>query len=210
MKAKQLLLGVSIVLLYACQKNEDPVSSPGPDPIPINTFFPMSIGNYWVYEFVSKNPDGVIVGTPTYDTLKITKDTIIAYNTFYICSTNKPNSNTRFARRDSMGYIINPDGVIQIPPHATEMLYNFHYGYINGDTAFTYWEEFQEEFTVSTSVGTYECMGKLASHQLTDILGGNLVTDTIYYAPIGTIQRSYSFSSGGKMFGSIIDYNLEE
>lgn len=59
MKTIKIAFFSCVFFLVACEKNDEMPSEPGQDPtISINEFFPMNIGNYWVYEFVSKDPNG--------------------------------------------------------------------------------------------------------------------------------------------------------
>ena len=178
--------------------------------IPVNKYFPMKVGNYWVYEFINRLPDGSSTGSPFYDTLKIVSDTLINEQLFYLFSTNKPTPSTQYLNTDSSGYIINQFGNISLLPSANEALYNFHYGFVGSDTAYSYWEEFQDGFVASNQTGTYNCLAKIASHQAWPNFGGGMATDTLLYSEIGMIQRSYSYLSGSKMIGVLIDYHLEE
>ena len=100
---------------------------------------------------------------------------------------------------------------MKIPPAADESIYNFHYGFANGDTLYTYWEVFVDQLSVSNSTGDYnECLGRLSTHQTSENLGNLTITDSSLYANIGTIQRSYGYMSGAKLIGTLIDYHLEE
>lgn len=210
MKIKLFTLVLSVLIIFSCKKENTTAANPSPT-IPINTYFPLSIGNYWVYEFSTHLPDGSIVGTPSIDTLKVVRDTLISDNTYYIIETNKPIPNSQHYRRDSIGFIINNKGIVTLPPSANEGLYNFHYGFINGsDTAYAYWEEFQDGYSISNSTGTYDCMAQLATHEAWPIIGGNTVVDTSYYSTIGIVQRSFSYLSGAKNIGVLMDYHLEE
>ena len=38
---------------------------------------------------------------------------------------------------------------------------------------------------------------------------GQIVADTNYYSPVGILQRSYGFSSGAKLVGTLVDYHIE-
>lgn len=211
MKKISLTLIASVFLMYACKKNDDGPSTLGPEPeITINEFFPMNIGNYWVYEFVQKTPNGDIIGNPSYDTLKIVSDTVINNHTYFLFNTDKPMNGTQYLRRDSLGYIVDIKGDLKLLPSANEGIYNFDYFFLNGDTAYSYWEEYIDDFQTDTEIGNFVSLGQLAKHQAWPSIGGNFTVDSNLYAEIGMIQRSFSFSSGGKLIGSIIDYHLEE
>jgi hypothetical protein len=208
-KMKRILVLIfSLSVFYSCTKTH--ITPQNDDAIPSNEYYPMSVGNYWVYEFVNKLPDGSIVGSSTIDSIQIVKDTLIDEKLYYVFETDKPYANTRFTRRDSIGYIIDQHGEILLLPSADEALYKFHYGYIGNDTAYSYWEAYIDDISVQTSVGAYTCMGRLAYHEMWPNFGGNTTVDSNLYAPIGQLIRSYSYASGGKMYGSLINYAIEE
>jgi hypothetical protein len=63
---------------------------------------------------------------------------------------------------------------------------------------------------VSTSFGpAYSSIQKTIHHKTWPVLGDQTFADTIYYSPIGILQRSYSYVSGGKRVGTLIDYHIE-
>lgn len=213
MKIKIIILLCTVCIIYSCKKDNNQPGITPPATIPMNAYFPLSIGNYWVYEFTTRMPDGTIVGTPSIDTIKVSGDTTINTYTYYILESNKPVQNTRYYRRDSLGYVVNQKGSIRLFPIGNEGLFNFHYGYIdssNQDTVYSYWEEFQDGFDIVSNVGNYtNCMANIATHQAWPDFGGISSSDTNYYATIGQIQRSFSYLSGAKSVGLIIDYHLE-
>ena len=113
MKLSRFLLFFSILGFYAC--NKDLPADPPQDTDPtFNDYFPMSIGSFWVYEYVTKNADGVIIGNPSYDTTKVIGDTLIGSHNYYVLTLNKPMNNTRITLRDSAGYIIDQNGNIKV------------------------------------------------------------------------------------------------
>lgn len=208
MKLSTIFLLVSIIAFYSC--NKDLPADPPQDQDPIfNNYYPMSIGNYWVYEYITKDPNGTIIGSPSYDTTKIIGDTLIDSQSYYILSLNKPMNNTRITLRDSSGYIINQNGKINLLPSANEAIYNFHFGYIGNDTAYAYWEEFHDALSIETPAGNYTCLGKIAKHELWPTFGSTTSVDSNLFANIGQVQRSYSYMSGAKVIGTLIEYHLE-
>ena len=209
MKKRHLYLILATLFLYACQKNDE-TTPPPPAKIPINAFFPMDIGNYWVYEFVNRQPDGTIIGTPSTDTLKVVKDTLINDIKYFEFVTNKPSNNSHYFYRDSLGYIVNSQGRKILLPEADEEIYYFHYGFYLSDTMYSYWEEFEGEFTVINNFGSHQALAQVVTHKAWPNYGGQTVEDTTFYSEIGPLQRSYGYQSGIKMIGTLVDYHIEE
>ena len=203
-----LVIFLTLLIYYSCTKTD---SNPQTTvPVMTNDYYPMAVGNYWVYEFVNKDPEGNIVGNSSIDSIKIVTDTLILEKLFYVFETNRPYPNTRFMRHDSAGYIVDQHGDLKLLPAANEALYHFHYGYVGNDTAYSYWESFVDNINTQTSLGNYTCLGRLAYHEAWPSFGGNTSVDSNLYAPIGQLTRSYSYLSGGKMYGSLINYSIEE
>lgn len=203
-----LLLFLTLFSLYSCTKKD---SIPQNNvPVQTNAYFPMAVGNYWVYEFVNKDPEGNIIGNPSIDSIKIVTDTLINEKLFYVFETNKPLPNTRFMRHDSTGYIVDQHGNLKLLPAANEALYHHHYGYLGNDTAYSYWESFADNINVQSLVGNYTCLGRLAYHEAWPDFGGITSVDSNLYAPIGQLIRSYSYLSGAKIYGNLIDYSIED
>lgn len=201
---------VVLLSLYACQK-KDSVTTGSKDIAISNDYYPMEVGNYWVFSFVHKNLDGTINGSTSIDTLKILRDTLILGERFFIFHTNKPIPNTQFMRRDSSGYIIDQNGQVKLLPTANEGLYHFHYGFIASDTAYAYWEEFHDGISASFQSNELSCLGRLAKHQTWPNYGNQTLIDSNLYASFGPLLRSYSYlSSGVKIYGTLEDYHLED
>jgi hypothetical protein len=205
------ILLIASLTIIACKKENNRLAAPIDTPQnPVNAFFPMVIGNYWVYEFSTKLQDGSIVGTPSIDTLKIVGDTLINDTKYLEFVTNKPTQNRHYFYRDSMAYIIDYQSRIILLPEPDDTQYYFHYGFVQGDTAYSYWEEFEGEFTVSMDFGTFESIAQVVTHQAWPNYGGNTIKDTAYYSEIGPLTRSYAYLSGVKMVGTLIDFHLED
>jgi len=203
-------LVIILLATFLCSCSKTQTLPQNIDSIPSNKYYPMSLGNYWVYEFVNKDPDGNIIGSSMLDTTRIVSDTLINNYLFYVFELNRPFPNTRFLRRDSLGYIIDQHGEIKLLPSANEALYNFHYGFVGNDTAYYFWEAYVNEISVQSTVGNYDCLARLAYHKMWPIYGGNTTIDSNLYAPIGQVVRSYSYANGSKMLGSLIDYALKQ
>lgn len=76
------------------------------------TYFPMTIGSYWVYQNVRIDTLGNETITSTTDTVKLVGDTIINGNTYFVFNgsawLNIPASMSYY--RDSSGYLVTPSG----------------------------------------------------------------------------------------------------
>ena len=202
------LLLMIFVFLSSCKKVEE---NPEEEHEVIqNAYYPLQTGNYWVYEFQTHLPDGTISGDPVIDSLIIVGDTLIENKTFSVLNTNRPIQNSVWYLRDSSGYVLSKNGSTSLPPFEQTGLFNDHYGtFSNGDTIYYYYDRFPDVADISTYVGSEQCLAQYSTHENYPVIGGNTVVDTSYYAAFGPVQRSYAFSSGAKMIGTLIDHHLE-
>ncbi len=202
-------LFVGVLAITACKKEviDCPQESPT---ISKNAYYPLEIGNYWIYEFQTYLPDGSTSGTISMDTLKVVGDTIMDDNSFFVIHTDKPTSNGVWYLRDNEGSILTRYGSMVLPPSPTEESYNEHH-YVLGDsdTLFYYYDKFPLKELVETNFGEEECMRQEATHIVYPLAENNEVVDISYFASFGPVQRSYAYVSGAKMIGTLVDYHIE-
>ena len=204
------LLGT--LLITSCKK--DQIEEPDPEiaicggAIIVNANFPMTTGSYWVYEFQTHMPDGSVNPAITMDTVRVVGDTTINGKGYRIFTRNLPMP-SEYYLRDSSGYIVNQSGSVFLTPAPDyPQIYNDHYGMIGADTTHHYWDEFPGYESVTNTLGTFSCIQKTSWHDVWPSFGMSSA-DTLYFSSIGQVQRSYSFFSGAKPVGTLVDYHLE-
>lgn len=201
-----------LMIGFACTKEDEVETTPIVIPELKNPYFPLKNGNYWVYEFLSKNPDGTISPNRWIDTLKVIGDTSIESKKYWMIHSNQPFPKNISFIRDSMGYLISNNHTIVLTPTANSIIYNEHFKISSNqqqDTIFQYWTTFPVKEKHSISLGNFNCLIKETNHRLFLDPSHPLIVDTSLYANIGPIQRSFSYSSGTKMIGTLIDYHLK-
>jgi hypothetical protein len=103
---KLSLLSILFVFLWSCNKDDDPTGS--------KDYFPLAVGNYWVYDHYSIDEDGVETKFPANDSLSITRDTVIRNQTYFVLegidfSTNEWKI---VEIRDSSNYLVDSNGKV--------------------------------------------------------------------------------------------------
>lgn len=208
-----VFLITTCITISSCKKDEVPECEVAEEPaITTNDYFPVSVGSYWVYEFRTHQITGEISPNSSLDTLKVVGDTVLDGETFFVFNTDKPTDNTVWFRRIDQGEVVSQSGTLVCPPdNSYAGVYNSYYFVTGGgDTTNHVWEEFSGYEMVSSTFGpTYSCIQKTKYNENWPILGGDTFADTMYYSPIGILQRSYSYISGGKQVGTLVDYHLE-
>lgn len=162
MTGKNLLYsvaGFSVLLSISCNKSKplftvDVTQSPPK----YESYFPYKKGNYWIYEFMRAEQNGVITSLNKYDSVYVEKDTVIRGNIFWKIRqtdflTNKPQN---LYLRDSLHYIIQSDSRIIFSSMDFSTVFYPHYDLAEGDTiSYSYMKMNDKDLTVSTKAGNF-------------------------------------------------------
>lgn len=204
------MLITATLVFTACKKDE--VNEPEDNQettITTNDYYPITIGSYWVYEFDLHEANGTIQDNNDIDTLKVTGDTVIDGETYFVFHTDQPSPDTEFYRRINDGEVRSSSGALVCPrDNSYSGIYNEFYATQGSDTTYHQWSEFEGYKTVTTSFGsTYDCIQRTIYNEIYQT--NDTVVDTLYFSPIGILQRSASYFSGAKLVGTLIDYHIE-
>jgi hypothetical protein len=105
---KLFLLACIVVLLSSCQKEEPKPS----DSTPKANYFPLKIGNYWVYDLYQVDPLGNETLSNRIDSVIVKRDTIIRNTQYYVLENFREHSPRYTFLRDSSGYVVDEKGII--------------------------------------------------------------------------------------------------
>ena len=161
MKRLFIVLFITIIIftLPSCnEKNET-------DPEPQNSivkYFPLKVGNYWVYERSSCDSSWSDCNSISIDTNWITKDTLINNMMYYkIEGKNVVGHNNPYFLRDSSDYIISPSGHIFLSNKDFENKIHERYEIqpTNNDTLFYIYYQFIDKPNIANvPAGTFDCI----------------------------------------------------
>lgn len=181
----------------SCKKDD---SDPDPNPTPTESvlqYFPLSVGNYWIYETSNCDSTWTECHIIKNDTVRITKDTLIGNKKYFkIESTNSLNYHGPSFLRDSLDYIINSFGDI-IMSH-TDFDTKFGEEYIvNQDTIYHWYVQMQEEyFDVQVPAGDFNCLDKkLSFFRYQENFEHEFNTHCFYAKNIGPIYHNWIYAS---------------
>lgn len=108
-------LVVVVTLFASCEKEN---SNPPIDPVVEANYFPLEIGNYWIYDHYDIDSLGNETKRNRTDSVILSRDTIINGNQYFVLEgTNYPYDGGRWGivdvLRDSSGYIVSANGKIK-------------------------------------------------------------------------------------------------
>lgn len=71
-------------VLFSCKKKKDETTTVNGTPfLSSNQYFPMAVGNYWIYQLVTIDTNGVETIDPLLDSVYISKDSVINGKTYF-------------------------------------------------------------------------------------------------------------------------------
>lgn len=126
---KLFLLGLITLLIVSCENNDPKPGIDEPVVTPDHSYFPLTIGSFWVYQHLTINPDGIETLWEETDSIVVSKDTLINDRLYYVFEgTNYPFNGRDWGivdiLRDSMGYIVNQHGDVKLSfENFTDTLY---------------------------------------------------------------------------------------
>jgi hypothetical protein len=193
MKNALLCLAVALAVV-SCEKNENE---------PKSTYIPMEVGNYWVYQDFNIDADGNEVATDLYDSLIITKDTVINLVKYFKLEGIKHPFNHNQSRgwgyyRDSSGNLIDNESIKYFSDSEFEhSLYEKVQKYPNGDTvyAINYRMEQVDGF-VNVPAGNFESLnykGTLIKYSTTQNLTDPRMMNNYYVKNVGKIVETFMY-----------------
>lgn len=210
MKRIILFIFITTIVFSSCNKDET-----NTDPSPqesVLDYFPINVGNYWVYEISGCDSTWTDCNIIRIDTVKITKDTIISGTKYFKFQGSNPinyGSSGSFLR-DSLQYIVNNFGDIIMSNTDFESIIGEQY-IVNQDTLYYWYSKMQEEFfEVRVPVGYYKCLDKRLSFFRHDENFEHEFNTHVFYAKnIGPVYNNWMYaSSTAGLKQELVDFRI--
>ena len=215
------------LFLSSCTTDNDDNSQPED-----SNFYALTVGNSWEYrwygvssEGVNVNPNSVAESISIVGTEEINNK--IYYKFSRVISGNDPQSgsglfpyNGEYSEfyRDSLGYLVNEEGLIKFSNSAIEEFqiieYHDNFGIINGQSvgAILYGELLDEEINYSSDAGTFQCL-KVSTRIVYDGGSEAPANNSIYYSDgIGLISDDIVYVSSENNVGyrrNLVSYSIQ-
>jgi len=212
------LLMVAIVLLASCEKEDDASSTNTPENQLKITHMPLSVGNYWVYQYYKIDTNGTETELTKQDSVYVIGDTIINNNTYIALGSviiSQPNSIVNYSfYRDSIGYLVNNRGVILFSETNFTDTLQVDVSLYEGDTTYMVsWMMENYNNTISLPIGVFD---NILNYKGTLCLGINpnnvenpRFQNNYYSDNIGIIQENYYYLNGSDSFEKrLINYHV--
>ena len=187
-----LLIICCIAITYSCKKENQ-------SPIVYDSYMPLKIGNYWIYEEVSVDSNGIETSLNFIDSSYVEKDTIVNGLTYY--KVHKPNhiiQDYYEVLRDSLHYIVDASGHIKFSSQDfTNTLNTSVMIVLVDDTIYKMQRKMEPiQTTINVAAGSYLCYNAKETYQLYpgwDNGGPYQYINSYYAKDIGVVRERIPF-----------------
>jgi len=205
---------MAAAFLISCEQETDKVNE--------IIYFPLEIGNYWIYQHYDIDSSGNETQKSLMDSILITRDTIINGNQYFVLQgTYYPythnHSEIVFILRDSAGYILNEKGTIMFSENNfTDTLVNYYYiEQYSGDTIYNSIAKMEKvDEPVIVPAGTFSVLNykrSIYTSQKYAGLGNPRNMNTYYAEKTGIILDTYFYlQDPGISEKRLVRYHIEE
>jgi len=204
------ILAITLIVISSCKKDEE---TPAPQPAVYQNYSALKAGNYWVYDVYIIEPDGNETFMRT-DSCWIVKDTVINGNTYYEYANFLMNEMNSYLR-DSMHYVVQPEGDIIFSSQVFDTIFKTYYTIIEGDTIIkTTTKMTDKNLLVNVPSGEYETYNYQISIHLYNSLNENTITrirNTRYAKNIGIVKQDIltTTSNPNKIQRRLVRYHVD-
>jgi hypothetical protein len=203
---------LTISLLISCRnENETIVSN--------DSYYPLTIGNYWIYQSVKIDSIGNETVIPNIDSVIISRDTTIRNKQYFILEgTNSP-FNPKWGiiaiYRDSSGYLVNNQGEIRFTENNFTDTLAYEVELNNQDTLYSLTYKMEASTNpVTVPAGTFNVLnfkGTVFTPREIPGVDNPRYLNTYYAKKVGKVLQSYFYLSSPRFIEKrLIRYKIVE
>jgi hypothetical protein len=211
------LLGFIILLFATCKKDElNKIDEPNAQ----TNYFPLEIGNYWVYKHFQIDTNGVETELEMTDSIVVSRDTSINNKNYFILEgVDFPNSSQNWGivsiLRDSSGYLVSENGAILFSDNNFTDTLISRTQFVEGDTFYVLSYKMERVFNpVSVPAGIFNVLNFKGSFYMPNPEPGVEKTryiNTYYANNVGKILQTYFYASNPSyMEKRLVNYHVKE
>ncbi len=209
MRISITLSALFFALFFSCKNDDDATGGP----VQQSNYTPLTIGSYWVYDWVREDTLGNQTMMSQVDTMTVVGDTVLNGVEYAVLEgTFLGGPQTKF-QRDSIGYLVNSNGAILFDSNNSTNLI-FSDTIFAGPSPHVFMEYRMEGVITSVDVpaGIFQCV----NYQGTIIPAdpnhphGTRITNQYYAEDIGLVRsRMFFFNSPDYIVSRLVAYHIE-
>ena len=196
------LLTLTLGLLVSCEKETDPVLTDKDSPISRTGYLPLEIGNYWIYQHVHIDSLNNEILSDRIDSTVVERDTLINGHQYFVLEgINYPFNGGQWGiidiLRDSLGYIVTPEGDIRFATDNFSDTLASKIEVIQEDTLYslTYMME-TVDYSLTVPAGSFEVLnfkGTAISYQDLSEIENPRYLNNFYALGVGKVLKTYFY-----------------
>lgn len=213
---KLFFLGFIILLFATCKKDE---LNKFDEPNVQTNYFPLEIGNYWVYKHFRIDTNGVETELEMTDSIVVSRDTSINNKKYFVLEgIDYPFSSSNWGivsiLRDSSGYLVSENGTILFTDrNFTDTLIS-RTQLIGGDTFYVLSYKMERVFNpISVPAGTFNVLNYKGTFYMPNPESGvdnTRYMNTFHANNVGKILQTYFYSSATFYFEKrLVNYHVK-
>lgn len=209
MKRSSIIILIAFLILPSCKESNTPTPENS-----VLDYFPLTIGNYWVYERSSCDSTWTDCNSLSIDTSRITKDTLInGFTYFKIEGKNLVGNSTPVFLRDSGDYLVNSMGYIHVSIDEINSLLYEEYITNSAQTDTLYYiisEMIGYPNSVVVPAGTFNCIdNRTTLFRVKEGINEGVSAHNYYTKNVGRVYENVLFTSSlGGFKRELISYNI--
>lgn len=207
MKNLLLLSLLLICTLFACKPETLPLPKEDID------FYPLAVGNYWIYDVYTIDSLGEASAQNRQDTIQITAQVATNGHNYFRFEGTQFGADIEFLRRDSSGFLVDENGTIFFT--STAFNQELRRDSINPETpvaAVLTYQQSEVQMDITTDAGTFNCYNYEGTIDVLDPDYPHGVRKSSYYLSptIGLIlHEAPYFSTKISVQQQLVEYHLE-
>jgi hypothetical protein len=199
----------SLFIFFSCSKQDN--DPPKEEQTTVTDYFPLNVGNYWVYQRSVCDSGEVNCEMQAIDSCYIDKDTLINGKTYFKYNSDGPGEQTMYMR-DSGDYIVELSGEIIFTQTDSANIFNQQaIDNYEGDTIYHWYYQLTASNDVIVPAGSFDCLD-MRGHffRLQDDFKIDHNMHNCYAPKVGLIRKTGVFASNLTVIKSeLIGYHIE-
>lgn len=192
-------LSMFLLVFFSCKKDESDDTSQNNQTY--DNYFPLKIGNYWVYQYNKLDSNGITSPVEMVDSIAVDRDTIIQSKSYFILAginLGATNNNIEIVR-DSNGYWVNQDGYIYLTAKNFTSKFNIRSIYAGQDTLLDLYDQMEKiNEVIDVPAGNFNVINKKTTVTYRNKIPG---VDSVRYS------HSYFSKNVGNIYSMVLFYS---
>jgi hypothetical protein len=202
-----------VIFAFSACKKETKSNPELPPQESVLDYYPLAVGNYWLYEVSSCDSSWEDCTSMRVDSNYVSKDTLMNGHTYFKLEGRKMTGSAPSFIRDSLDYIVDNRGNILFSNKDFATKFHEEYVISQTDTIYHWFYKMDSTpFVVTVPLGEFICLdNKLSFFRINENFQHEFNAHSAYAKNVGPVHKQVMFaSSTGGYKTELVGYNLQE